>query len=123
VVASSLESPDNGVQQYRLGPAGCLRRYSDSQLVVFFLCAMPLTTTLLLFYDLDSQLLAFLFSFRLLVRPMMTTKVVFLCGSTCTFLVCAGTWLGVLRCCRVSRPKPNPDSVSCLVSVCRPKTI
>jgi len=63
VVASSLVLPDNGLQWYRLGPPGRLHQYSDSQLMVLFLWAVPLQTTLLLFCDLDSQLLAFLFSF------------------------------------------------------------
>ena len=53
---------------------------------------MPLETTPLLFRDLDSQPPAFLFSFRSLVLLMMTTMVVFLCSSACTFLVGAGTW-------------------------------
>jgi len=92
VVASSLVSPDHGVQRYRLGPSSRLRRYSDSPLVVLFLWAVPLETAPLLFRDLDSQLLAFPFSFRLLVLLMMTTKVVFLRGSACAFPVCAGTW-------------------------------
>jgi len=60
--------------------------------MVLFLGAVPLETALLLFYDLDSQLLAFPFSFRLLILLMMTTKVVFLHGSACAFPVCAGTW-------------------------------
>lgn len=85
-------SPDYGVQRYRLGPSSRLRRYSDSRLVVLFLWAVPLETTPLLFRDLDSQLLAFPFSFRLLVLLMMTTKVVFLCDSACAFPVRAGTW-------------------------------
>ena len=38
-----------------------LRQYSDSQLVVLFLWAVPLETTLLLSCNLDSQLLTFLF--------------------------------------------------------------
>ena len=92
VVASSLMSPDHGVQRYRLWPSSRLRRYSDSRLVVLFLWAVPLEIALFLFRDLDSQLLAFLFSFRLLVLLMMTTKVVFLCSSACAFPVCAGTW-------------------------------
>jgi len=88
-------SPDNRVQQYRLGPSGLLRRYSDSRLVVLFLWAVPLETTPLLFRDLYSQLFAFPFpsvpvSFRLLVR--MITKAVFLHGSACAFPVSAGTW-------------------------------
>jgi len=61
VVASSLVSPDHGVQWYRLGPSSLLRRYRDSRLVVLFLWTMPLETTPLLFRDLDCQLLAFLF--------------------------------------------------------------
>jgi len=84
---------------------------------------MPQETTLLLFRNLDSQLLVFPFSFRLLVCPMMTTKVVFLCGSTCTFLVCTGTWPGVLQCYRVGRAKPSTDSIGYPVSVCRRKTV
>jgi len=92
LVASSLVSPDHGVQRYRLGPSSSLRRYSDSRLIVLFLWAMPLETAPLLFRDLDSQLLVFPFSFRLLVLLMMTTKVVFLRGSACAFLVCTGTW-------------------------------
>ena len=98
-------------------------RCSDSQLVVLFLWSVPLETTPLLFCNLDSQRLAFPFSFRLLVRPMMTTKVVFHCGSTCAFQVYAVTWPGVLRYYRVGRPEPSPDSVGCPVSVCRPKTV
>jgi len=54
-------SPDHGVQLYRLEPPSRLQRYNDSRLVVFFLWAVPLETTPLLFRDLDSQLLAFLF--------------------------------------------------------------
>jgi len=92
VVASSLVFPDHGVQRYRLRPSSHLRRYSDSRLVVLFLWAVPLETAPLLFHDLDSQLLAFPFSFRLLVLLMMTTKVVFLHGSACAFPVCTGTW-------------------------------
>ena len=92
VVASSLVSPDHGVQRSRLGPLSRLQRYSDSRLVVLFLWAVPLETAMLLFRDLDSQLLAFPFSFRLLVLLMMTPKVVFLCGSPCAFPVGAGTW-------------------------------
>ena len=92
VVASSLLSPDHRVQRYRLGPSSRLRRYSDSQLVVVFIWAVPLEAAPLLFRDLDSQLLAFPFSFRLLVLLMMTTKVVFLRGSACAFPVCASTW-------------------------------
>ena len=61
VVASSLVSPDHGVQRYRLRPSSRLRRYRDSRLVVLFLWAVPLETTPLLFRDLDSQLLAFPF--------------------------------------------------------------
>jgi len=61
VVASSLVSPDHGVQRYRLGPASGLRRYSYSLLVVLFLWAVPLETTPLLFRNLGSQLLAFPF--------------------------------------------------------------
>jgi len=104
VVASSLVSPqaDHRVQRYRLGPSSRLQQYSDSQLVVLFLWAMPLETTQLLFRDLDSQLLAFPFSFRLLVLLIMTTKVVFLHSSTCAFPVSAGTWPEIIRCCRVS---------------------
>jgi len=45
--------------------------------VVLFLWAVPLETAPLLFRDLDSLLLAFLFSFQLLVLLMMTTKIVF----------------------------------------------
>jgi len=92
VIASSLVSPDHGVQRYRLAPSSGLRRYSDSRLVVLFHWAVPLETAPLLFRDLDSQLLAFPFFFRLLVLLMMTTKVVFLCGSACAFSVGAGTW-------------------------------
>jgi len=92
LVASSLVSPDHGVQQYRLRLSSCLRRYSDSRLMVLFLWAVPQETAPLLFHDLASQLLAFPFSFRLLVLLMMTTKIVFLRGSACAFPVCAGTW-------------------------------
>ena len=60
--------------------------------MVLFLWAVPLETAPLLFRDLDSQLLVFPFSFQLLVLLMMTTKVVFLYGSTCAFPVCAGSW-------------------------------
>ena len=92
VVASSLVSPDHGVQWYRLGPSSHLRRYSDSRLVVLVLWAVPLETALLLFCDLDSQLLAFPFSFRLLVLLLKMTKVVFLHGRACAFPVFTGTW-------------------------------
>jgi len=61
VVASSLMSPDHGVQRYRLGPSSRLQRYRDSRLVMLFLWAVPMETTPLLFRDLDSQLLAFPF--------------------------------------------------------------
>jgi len=53
----------------------------------------------------------------------MITKVVFLCSSSCAFPVCAGTWPGIIQCCRVGRPEPSPDNCGSPVSVCRPKTV
>ena len=114
VVTSSLMSPNHGVQQYHLGPLSHLRPYSDSRLMVLFLWAVPLETAPLLFRDLDWQLLAFPFSFRLLVLLMMTTKVVFLCGSACAFPVGAGTWprgFLVLQS-RLTRAEPQPCRLS-----------
>jgi len=123
VVASSFVSPDHRVQWYCLMSSSHLQRYSDSRLVVLFLWAVPLETTPLLLRDLDSQLLAFPFSFQLLVLLMMTTKVVFLHSSTCAFPVSTRTWPGIIQCCRVGRPEPNPICVGSPVSVCHSKTM
>ena len=124
MVASSLVSPDTGCS----GIAWGLQAVCDDTAIPNSWCCSsgPCLWKQPRSYSatyVDSQLLAFPFCFRLLVRPMMTTKVVFLCGSTCAFPACAGTWPGVLRCCRVGQPEPSPDSVGCPVSVCRPKTV
>ena len=91
VVAWSHVSPDNVMQQYRLGPPAVC---NDTAIPDSWCCSSGRRASGNNPAPIPRPRLAtpcVPVSFRLLVL-MMTTKVVFLRGSACAFPVCAGTW-------------------------------